>query len=133
MADGRAIQASEWSGTETLTKEWIYTSKLVDNPTIVRFDNSLDVEVSIQVAVTDTEDYDSRRRKEYLTFYDEEFIGEPIYRTPGSVGSEGETVTLAADSVDSRYMERQWEVIFVEVTPTTSPTSGEFYTINIRD
>jgi len=93
------LDAGDWSGTETLTME----AKRENYPqadTVLRYLNDLDVEATCDLYVTHGSD------------------------TGNSHGTNTDTKIVSAGAVDGALVTEPWERFFVDVTPTTSPSTG---------
>jgi hypothetical protein len=109
-ANANPLQASDWSGTETLSIEVSRADVSGTDATLYRYLNGLDVNVDITIDGTHVEDGS-------LT-WPEELRGS---------GSESEpTLTVESESADSDLITEPWERLTINVTPASNPSSGEF-------
>lgn len=128
----RRIDASEWSGTEQLTAEFQYVKHQHFPAPAIRIINDLDVEVTIDVRLTDSLDENRNRLEDVKFFTDSKVIGWPAHAgTPGSQGTV-DTITLAAGEYVTYSTPTVWDVLHYMVTPTTSPSSGTIRLIDMK-
>jgi hypothetical protein len=108
MASDAVKDASEWSGTETKTIELKYTSREFTPERLFRWVNGLDVEVSVDVNLTDDLDTNNNRTVDSVDY------------------------TLSAGSHENDTLSEQWDKVVVDVTPTSQPGSGAIKIIQME-
>lgn len=104
------IDHSDWSGTETKDMDFHRTTdKNTPFVSIYRYINNLDVEVNVDVSVTDAKDSGYSEVEDLR-------------------GGNGDKPTLAvpSDTTDSDRTTEPWERIRIKATPKTNPSSGDF-------
>ena len=128
----RSLDASEWSGTEAHSIEYSYSRRQRHPAPYLRFVNNLDVEATLNAFYTDEFD-DARSRERSPPFYTNSYtIGwPPLGGSPGGQSSS-DTITLQPGEYASYSLQLSWDVFRIEVTPTTTPSSGEFGVIDMK-
>lgn len=112
------INYSEWSGTETKSIDILrYDSdSLPMSEVLYRYINGLDVSVDVTVESTDADDKSSMA-------YLEDLRGGSASKT---------ALTISSGSAGSDYLTEPWEIVRINVTPASNPSSGEFTLKEIR-
>lgn len=127
----RRLDASDWSGTEQRTTEFEYEKQQRFPSPAIRIVNDLDVEVTVDVRLSDSLDSDRNRLEDVSFFTDSKVIGWPAHAgTPGSQGTV-DTITLSAGEYVTYSIPAVWDVLHYMVTPTTAPSGGTFRLIDM--
>lgn len=127
----RNVSASELS---TATAEEIYNFGRRERVprAHVRVCNELDADITLEYELTDLED-DGFTRPITPHFWGDDFLGRPLYRSPGGLTDNGTSTTVTSGgNTDTRIMDVRWARVKVKITPVTTPTSGEIILIFVE-
>lgn len=119
----RTIPADELS---TATAEEIYNFGRRERipRAHLRVSNGLDVDITLEFELTDLKDPEFNRPI-IPNFWGTEFLGRPLYRSPGGLTDNGSTTTVSVGETDTRIMDVRWARIKAKMTPAADPSSGE--------
>lgn len=105
--DDNPLEAGDWSGTETKSLQISRPAQVA--ATLYRYLNGLDVNVDVAVSATDEQDTGFSNAEDLR-----------------GGDADDAALTVTNGGVDSDFVTEPWELLQVDVTPASQPSSGSF-------